>query len=333
MYKSLILLVSFIALSCNNDKNIDKKVNDEIVKVSNFNIIIAPDLSNRIDPKIHPKPVHDTIIINNIFEQIPDILKFGGRSAHQKDIFTFDFINAGILNSSNFEASNFQINFSQFENNQLERSDYIRNNLKKDILTAKQNIKAVYDKSIKDLHGSDIYNYLNSTVNNILVSEEPTIINLDNLNVEISTKNIIVLFTDGYIENATEDSGYQFSEATVNKIRKQFISQQSKDLNSFITDNPQFQINRLTNKNLKDCRIIVVEMVDRSLDSNGVARKLPTDFDIMRAVWENWFKQSNIAEYEIVKSQNTYNQVISQITKFINKQASKKSNTLHEEIN
>lgn len=321
MHKSLILLISFIALSCNEDK----KINDEIVQVSNFNIIIAPDLSNRINPKIHPKPIHDTIIINNIFKHIPDILKIGGRSAHQKDIFTFDFINAGILNSSNFEANNFQIDFSQFQNNQLERSDYIRNNLKKDILSVKQNIKAVYEKSVNDPHGSDIYNYLNSTVNNILVSEEPTIINLDNLNVEVSTKNIIILFTDGYIENATEGSGYQFTETTVNKIREQFIIQQAKDLNSFIADNPQFQINQLTNKSLKDCRIIVVEMVDRSLDTNGVARKLPTDFDITRAVWEHWFKQSNITEYEIVKSQNTYNQVISQITKFINKQVIKKS--------
>lgn len=321
MYKFLITSLLVAVSSCKSDEGRET----ELVNITNFNVIIAPDLSNRINPVIHPKPVHDTIIINSIYDDIPKFIKSGGRTTQQKDVFTLDFINTGILNDLNFNQNSVKIDFGQFEKRQTDRSDYIRSKLKNDIIIAKKNVKAIYENSVKNPHGSDIYNYLNSTINNILVSEEVSIHKVSEyIEAEVSTKNILILITDGYIENSTTGSGYQFTESTIQKIRKDFINKKQKDLNAFIAENSQFQINPLTNKSLSECKIIVVEMIDRSLDSNGVAKQYPTDFDIMRSVWEQWFEQSNISDFQFVKAQNTPEQVLSQITKFIAKRPSNK---------
>ncbi len=323
--KYYCLAVLTAAISCGDEKN--DTIQKEVADISNYNIIIAPDLSNRINPHIHPKPIHDTVIINDVYEQIPTFIKTGNRQSQQMDVFTFDFINGGAINKISVNQNNIKVDFSQFGTRQLERSDYIRKGLTKDIASAKESIAEIYKYAINNPSGADIYNYLNATVNNVLVPEDFTITEITSyLDARTSTKNIIILFTDGYIENVTKGAGFQFTGSTVRKIRENFNKSEIKNLNHFIAAHPQYQINPLTNKNLEHARIIVVEMIDRSLDENGVATAHPTDFVIMRAVWEHWFKQSNVLDYEFINAQNTSEQTLTHIKKFIAKQAGHKNN-------
>ncbi len=320
-YYFLPMLV-FVLSTCGDER--DTVIEKELVDVYNYNVIIAPDLSNRIDPKIHPKPVHDTVIINDLFEQIPELIKTGNRKSQQMDVFTFDFINGGALNKLAINQNDLKIDFSQFESRQLERSDYIRKGLERDVATAKKNVAAVYQYAHNNRSGADIFNYLNATVNNVLVPENFVISEITpQLDARTSTKNVIVIFTDGYIENVTKGSGFQFSGSSVKKIREHYKKSNIKNLNQFIKENSQYHINPLTNSNLRDANILVVEMVDRSLDQYGVATEHPTDFVIMRAVWENWFKDSNVKDCDFVQAQNTSEQTLSHIKKFIAKQSVK----------
>src|SRR5690606_30800647 len=120
----LFITLPLLLMNCGKE---EKELKEEVY-VNNFNIIIAPDLSNRINPAIHPKPVHDTIIINRIYEAIEqNFLKIGGRQTNQQDKYTLDFINRGALNSSKFKQEDFTIDFNRFGTNQLDRSNYIRN--------------------------------------------------------------------------------------------------------------------------------------------------------------------------------------------------------------
>lgn len=317
------LLFSILLSTCAKDHQ-DEKAPEQI-EIKNLNVIIAPDLSNRIDPKIHPKPVNDTVIINGLYDAIENrFLKIGGRSSLQKDTYILDFINRGALNSENINSEDFIIDFEKFGTKQLLRSDYIRSGLKKDVSRCKSHVKLLYDTQIKNPSGSDIYSYLNSTVNNVLSNSSVEKFELSpGIEGVVSTENIIILFTDGYIENATTQKGYNLSKKTIDKIRVDFNKTKSDDLETFIKDNPSYLIKPLKNPSLAEVNLIVVEMVDRSTDKNGVSVLHPTDFEIMAAVWSQWLKQSNCHNFKFVPAQNSADQVISQISIFIEKSIAK----------
>lgn len=53
---------------------------------------------------------------------------------------------------------------------------------------------------------------------------------------------------------------------------------------------------------MKGFNVLVLEMIDRSLDKNGVAIQHPTDFEIMKIVWEDWLTRSGAEKVEIHKA-------------------------------
>src|SRR5690606_24252425 len=98
---------------------------------------------------------------------------------------------------------------------------------------------------------------------------------------------------------------------------REFNNSGEKSLKVFINNNKKFHVTALNNEKLNNVHLIVVEMVDRSLDKNGVAISHPTDFEIMKEVWDLWLNQSKLKSVDFVQAQNNPKQVISRIERFM----------------
>lgn len=286
--------------------------------VNDYNILIVPDLSNRIDQNLHPKPIHDTTIIYNLLDHAPDILKLQSRTTNVLDIYKIDFINRGILNSDSIQAKDVELNFRRFKGNLIGSSDYQRYQFKNDITKFKLGTKKIYDYSISHQSGSDVWNYFNETIiPSLLPSDGETVkLTTDNVQLNKKNKNIVVLFTDGYIENLNKHDGYTLNQEMISSIRSSFNNSKSDNLEKFIYSQPQYHI-KPTQNNLSSLNIIIFEMIDRSLDSNGVAKNQPTDFQIMKVLWTKWLKDSGSKNIEIHQAFNKKEEAYERLSAFL----------------
>lgn len=306
------VIVSFL-LSCGNaseqhstskdgSRDTEFTGNDSIYN-NDFNVLFVPDLSNRIDQRLHPKPVNDTVIISNIIDSVVSLIDINNRRTNQLDVYKFDFINKGILNSNICNPKDLEINLGVFDKKQIEASNYLRTGIQKDIIHFKDNIRKVYDYSQAHPAGADLWNYFNETINSSLIEEEPRVLPSSNNDssepiIIKQYKNLVVLFTDGYIENANKAKGYVLDPALIEKVRKEFLVSGNRDLKSFILSNPNYLLNK-TNNDLHGVHVLVMEMIDRSLDKSGVALKQPTDFQIMKILWEEWLISSGAESVQL----------------------------------
>ncbi|WP_326984498.1 hypothetical protein VUJ46_08180 [Chryseobacterium sp. MYb264] len=291
---SFIIFILCTGCSKTNDRN-----GSVTTKVYDFNVLLVPDLSNRINPEIHPKPVLDTFLLNTAIDSIGDLLTVNNRRMNQLDVYKFDFINRGILNNPQIaDAKWLQINFRQFKGKTKDASNFKRYEMKSAISAFKKNISKVYQYSFENPAGSDVWNYFNQTITSSLINDPDVSLPNGKNTLIKSTKNVVVLFTDGYIESTNSSAGYNFDQQSIKKIRQDFISSKSVDLQKFIQSKPEYLIKKTTN-NLKNVNILVLEMVDRSLDDNGSTTVQPTDFEIMKIIWTQWLKSSGAAHVEI----------------------------------
>ncbi|MDQ8140525.1 hypothetical protein [Chryseobacterium sp. CFS15] len=291
-YIFLVISLLTTILCCKEDDQI------KYTYKTNYNILLVPDLSNRINQSIHPKPLQDTVIINTVLDGIPQFLKIGNRSINQLDIYKIDFINRGILNEKTFNNSTFEISFLKFKNKLKEASEYKRNQLKPDILTLKKETTKIYSYASIQSSGSDVWNYFNETIHSSLSSQIDTV-KVSNCNRIISkTKNKVVLLTDGYIETINKTAGYHLNQDLIIKVRTEFLKSKSNDLQKFILSNTQFLIKKINN-NLRNTDVLVLEVTDRSLDINGVAKYHPTDLEIIKIIWTDWLIKSGADRVQI----------------------------------
>lgn len=310
-YILLLVFLPFL-VACNSDKPPKKEV-----MIKDYNIIIAPDLSNRINMMKYPKPIHDTLLIREIVDHADVLLKLNKRSSGQSDVYKIDFINKGILNSSSFDSKKMTIDFSQFGNRQLDRSNYIRKELKSDKQTFSNEVNRVYDYSLQNQTGADVWNYFNETIKTSLVDVSPQFFNETTKGVfNKKNTNVVLLLTDGYIESANQGKGYKLGPQMIEKIRKAFNASGNSDLQAFITQDSSYAIKK-TSFNLKDVNIFIGEMVDRSLDKHGVSKVQPTDFQIIQVIWEKWLKDSGASNVKILQAVNTKQQFYQEFEQFL----------------
>lgn len=133
-----------------------------------------------------------------------------------------------------------------------------------------------------------------------------------------SSKNVVVLFTDGYIESANNSTGYTFDQQSIKKIRQEFINSKSVDLEKFILSKSEYLIKKTSNS-LKNVNVLVLEMVDRSLDKNGSTTIQPTDFEIMKIIWTQWLKSSGAADVDISPAFSKRTDAYDAVKKFMEK--------------
>lgn len=290
------------------------------VVVNDYNILLVPDLSNRIDQNIHPKPIHDSVLINNILDHLQDILKLQSRTTNVLDIYKLDFINRGILNENSVNAEDVEINFRNFKGNLIGSSEYIRKDLKKDIKIFKNSAKNIYDYALAHQSGSDVWNYFNETITpNILPSDgEKVMLTTANIELVKRNKNVVVLFTDGYIENINKDKGYTLNQDLINSIRNSYNNSRGDNLEKFILSRPEYHL-KPTKNDLRNLNILIFEVIDRSLDKNGVAKHQPTDFQIMRIIWTKWLTDSGCKNVEIHQAFNKKEEAYNKLSTFLEK--------------
>src|SRR5690606_27676290 len=203
MYKK-IFLVGIVSLmifsSCGSKSETDKNYKRDSVYVNDYNVLLVPDLSNRINPKIHPKPVHDTMILSNILDNIKTLIDAKGRSLNQWDIYKIDFINKTILNNENVcKPKELEINLSRFKGKLPEAASYLRDTITKDISIYKSNLRSIYNYSLNNSAGADLWNYFNETITTSLKNRDlkditsPTSTILEPVILK-QNKNVVVLF-------------------------------------------------------------------------------------------------------------------------------------------
>lgn len=308
----LSLFVLSLSAGCRNDD-----ANKQQVMLKDYNIIIAPDLSNRINTQLYPKPIHDTVLIREVISHSDDLLKLHNRSSGQLDVYKLDFINRGILNTSSFDPKRMTIDFNRFSNNQLDRVSYIRKGLKSDVGAFSYEVNRVYDYALKNPSGADVWNYFNETIKSSLVDVSPKRIDGSNkIIVDKKNTNVLLLLTDGYIESTNKGRGYRLGSELVAKIRKDYNASGKRDLAAFIQSDSTYAINR-TDFNLKDVNIFIAELVDRSLDPSGAAKEQPTDFQIIKVIWEKWLKDSGCANVKVIQAVNTKEQFYQEFEQFL----------------
>lgn len=283
---------------------------------TNYNVLLVPDLSNRINQSIHPKPIDDTMIISTILDSIPQFLKIGNRTINQLDRYKIDFINRGILNDEKFNNSDFDINFLRFKNKLKEASEYKRNHLKSDISTLKKETAKIYSYAFMQNSGSDVWNYFNETIHSSLSFQVDTVKVANDREIISQTKNKVVLLTDGYIETINKTSGYHLNQDLITKVRTEFLKSKSDDLKKFILTNPQFLIKKINN-DLKNTDVLVLEVCDRSLDTYGVAKFHPTDLEIIKIIWTDWLTKSGVRHVQIHAALSNRKDIYSIIKNFI----------------
>ncbi len=310
-----VLCILFIT-SCCTKETPSEIPDDNLPKIYDYNVLIVPDLSNRINPEIHPKPLNDTLLINTIADHIDNLLKIKSRQMNQLDIYKFDFINRGILNQHIANTEDLEINFRKFKDQVQKASHYKKHDLKPDIASFKNNIAKVYDYSLAHSAGSDVWNYFNQNIKNSMINEPDKKVEIAKDEFVITgTRNIAVLFTDGYIESANNSSGLRLDQDLIKKIRKEFVSSGSVDLEKFILSKPEYLIRKTSD--LNQLNVIVFEMVDRSLDKNGVTTVQPTDFEIMKIIWKKWLKDSGAAQVEIYPALTNKTEAYEALKKFM----------------
>ncbi|MEI2271672.1 hypothetical protein OHD16_05920 [Sphingobacterium sp. ML3W] len=306
------LFILSLLVSCQND---DSKKQQVMLK--DYNIIIAPDLSNRINTQLYPKPIHDTVLIQELIDHSDELLKLNNRSSGQLDVYKLDFINRGILNTSSFDPKRMTIDFNRFSNNQLDRVSYIHKGLKSDVEAFSDEVNRVYDYALKNQSGADVWNYFNETIKSSLVDVSPKRIDgSSKIIVDKKNTNVLLLLTDGYIESPNKGRGYRLGSELVSKIRKDYNASGKRDLAAFIEADSSYTINK-TDFNLKDVNIFIGELVDRSLDPSGAAKEQPTDFQITKVIWEKWLKDSGCTNVKVIQAVNTKEQFYQEFEQFL----------------
>lgn len=274
------------------------------VVVTHFNITFAPDLSNRTNLQLYPRPLNDAeilkIITNNLY---PTILRYR-RSENQKDKLQVDFINKGLINQYNVNMEKLLIDFGQFSRqndriNYILERDHVRKTLKQDAGFMVTEFGRINNTAARQNFGADIYTYFNEGIDqkNVLPSEKPVD---DEGTTYVNTyRNVLILATDGYIEAGIYDKGFDLSKTRIDAFRAAFLASGQTDLKTFFKKNPQFRITPARNEYLKNLEVLLMELYDRSKSKTGRATIQPTDMEIMKLFWADWLQQSRVKRFEL----------------------------------
>ena len=260
---------------------------DGKLTIIHFNITFAPDLSNRVNPKLYKRPLNDMELLQVISGKLhPDILTYR-RSQNQHDRLLVDFINKGLINQYGVRTDKLLIDLGdpgRFPN-QLARINYImmdkppKPTLVQDIAGMNREFGRVYNKAIKDNVGADIWTYLDQGVDdkNVFADEKP-IHDADNDIVYVNHfRNVLILPTDGYIEAGIFGKGFDLGQQTINRFRNAFLASGDTDLQRFFRKNPSYHIKPVHNERFKHLEKLVLEVEDRFLTPSRTSTGQPTD--------------------------------------------------------
>ncbi|MFI2744241.1 hypothetical protein ACG2LH_16015 [Zhouia sp. PK063] len=314
--------ILLVCLGCAKDKDeLPVKVNEQL------NIIVTPDLSNRIESSLYPKPVADTVLINAIyddyFEKLYHIRK---RVLGQKDRISMVFTNPAIINKFDIKANSFTLDLSNKLN--ADRISYLKGDqYKNDLSKIHKKTAELYHMALKNITGGDIYNYLKEQLNDNNIKSDKAPVIVEGTQIINRERNIVIMFTDGYIEaglygNSNCIAGthkcFYLDKTRIDNFRKEFKKSDYKNLHEFF-DNSDYGVVPVDNKVLPNVELLVVELYDRSLNlKTGSQTIVPNDYDILQLFWQDWLKKSGVKHFKLMKYTSSKEDFINSLVGFIN---------------
>ena len=295
MKQTNLIAVMFLIAGCRATTPEDKGTKD-IYTTDHYNITIASDLSNRLNPKIYPKAVSDVEIVNTVVEDFYPKIVTHKRSMNQLDQLRVDFINKKQISQFGVNTKAMNLDLASFKT-QRERIEYLRNNYQTNKTAFLSEVERVHTSATARPSGSDIWTYLQAGVDDFIVNKEVSTGKIGETSFTNRYRNILIVTTDGYLETKFDISGYELSAKKIAEFRKSFLKSGESNIESFYINNKQFKIKSLTNPLLADLEILVLELYDRTETIDG-ASVHPTDLEIIKLIWADWFKSSKIKRFE-----------------------------------
>jgi hypothetical protein len=326
----VIAILFILATSCNttntsNSKN--NKTQQDTVVNTNLNILISPDLSNRITEK-YAKPIDDIEIIKRILElYYPSIYKSGGRVLNQKDKISLLITNPQLMNTYNINDESLKIDISGFNND--ERIKYFTDPLHYKTFENDKNIMIneitkVYESAKENTVGADIYDLFKSRLNSDIILEDEKPKNSFDHIVINRNRNILILLTDGYIEAGlygepeNKKQYFYLDNEIIRTFRKDFKKSEEINMKLFFEKNG-YGLVPLANPALNNLEVLAVEFYDRSLSKkSGNNTVLPDDYDILKLFWDDWMKKSGVKRFKVYERFATINDFEVALENFIN---------------
>lgn len=323
----LLTLSGLFTASCGPDGTSVENM-DPVTK-THYNILLASDLSNRINNELYPRTISDQTIINSCMDlSYPKLLR-NNRKTQQKDKYRVLFTNQRIVQQHGADLGNLQIDFGQFENRQADRIQYINGKEAKsfnnDREVFKQTFEKIYSEAAKNPLGADIWTFFQNGISDIHVEKQLPDTKVSNgIVCKNVFKNVLVMMTDGYLEAGLYGSDKckegrhcpYLNYAQINEFRAAFKKSGQSDMKAFIKSS-DFGITPVNNPNLKELEVIVMEMYDRSLDQAGNATVHPTDYEILQVFWEDWLEESGVKRYSFRPCLSTKEEVDRVLEDFI----------------
>jgi hypothetical protein len=241
-----------------------------------LNISIYLDLSDRISPQKHPQQIeNDLELVKTVTEYFrKNMEKLGAYKAKGKiKIF---FSPPPSVPAINDIAKSLKIDCSQMDN-QGRKQVY-------DTLTKLfvDNLSDIYRQTVATSvwEGCDIWRFFKDDVKDFCIDKDP------------NYRNILIIFTDGYVyhKNSVFYNGNRYSyilEKNVAKYRssKNLPEQLEKDNFGLIAER----------NDLNNLEILVLEV---SAENSS----FKIDEDIIANVLKKWFKEMNVAHFEVYRS-------------------------------
>jgi len=288
-----------------------------------FNFIITPDLSNRIED-LYPKPISDVDLISGFYKNYyPEFYNINNRVIGQKDVIQFQFTNPKIIGDFGIKSTDLKMDLSKF--NLKDRIEFLTKGGNLELLnTIDSEINRIYDLARSNTTGGDVYNYLKKEISplNIRTKTESKKINGKQV-VEIH-RNIIILLTDGYVEaglygdkNCKGKKCYFLDKSKVDEFRNEFLKSGNSNLKDFFKQSG-YGLIPVQNKALNHVEIFVSEIYDRSLNrKTGSQTITPNDFEIIKLFWSDWLEKSGVKKYKLIDTSNSEEEFLKELKGFI----------------
>ena len=153
------------------------------------NLIIVPDLSNRIDGA--KQMTQDIEIISAIYDQYINLV-LNSDNYNKKDRLTFDFTNPEQTNGI-FKNLASKITFDLGEN----KNSFNKKDIASKKIEIRKNIEQIYTEARKNIIGNDYYLYLKEYLTEIKIKKNT---------LDERWSNKIIFITDGYLEPTKDDN-------------------------------------------------------------------------------------------------------------------------------
>jgi hypothetical protein len=337
MRNDLGFLILILLTGCSRVSDREHAKNQSIGEINHFNIVVALDLSNRLDKALNPRPLSDEKIIKVLMDNIYPTILNHGRSEGQKDRYSIEIINKRLFSAFSVDASALTLDFSKFEK-QVERIEYLKNKsagrtYSADTSRLLEAYRNIVKRCDSNYHGADIWTFLKEDITPNKVSLREDTITYDGNIFKVRFRNILILLTDGYVEAGLygvkgcspldDRQCYYLSQNRIAKFREAYLKSGADNLASFFEES-RYGIVPVDNQALRGIEVLILEVNDRSKGVGGNATVHPTDLEIIKLFWTDWLAKSGVKRVELWPTMSRKEDVRDVILDFIGVESKQK---------